>query len=67
MIIDDVDHRTVISALEPAVRAPSVHNSLGGSLCPQLLLQVGWAPLGPQLPATPRRPIALTVKRVRDR
>ena len=27
MIIDDVDHRTVISALELAVRAPSVHNN----------------------------------------
>jgi nitroreductase len=40
---------------------------LGGTLCPQLLLRVGWAPLGPQLPSTPRRPIAQTIERARDR
>ncbi|OLT01338.1 hypothetical protein BJF90_32275 [Pseudonocardia sp. CNS-004] len=40
---------------------------LGGTLCPQLLLRVGWAPLGPQLKPTPRRPIAQTIERSRDR
>jgi nitroreductase len=39
---------------------------LDGTLCPQLLLRVGWAPLGPQLPPTPRRPIAQAIER-RDR
>lgn len=40
---------------------------LGGTLCPQLLLRVGWAPLGPQLKPTPRRPIAQTIERSQDR
>ncbi|GAA5134665.1 Acg family FMN-binding oxidoreductase [Pseudonocardia adelaidensis] len=40
---------------------------LRGSLCPQLLLRVGWAPPGTQLPTTPRRPIGQTIERVRDR
>lgn len=30
---------------------------LGDTLTPQLLLRVGWAPAGPPLPATPRRPV----------
>jgi nitroreductase len=38
---------------------------LGGTLCPQLLLRVGWAPAGPELPATPRLPIDKTVERDR--
>jgi nitroreductase len=38
---------------------------LGGTLCPQLVLRVGWAPVGPQLPPTPRRPIDQTVERAR--
>ncbi|GAA0926196.1 Acg family FMN-binding oxidoreductase [Pseudonocardia zijingensis] len=38
---------------------------LGGTLCPQLLLRVGWAPAGPELPATPRLPIDETVERDR--
>lgn len=38
---------------------------LGGSLCPQLVLRVGWAPTGPELPPTPRRPIGRTVDRAR--
>jgi nitroreductase len=39
---------------------------LGGTLCPQLVLRVGWAPIGPELPPTPRRPIEQTVERARD-
>jgi hypothetical protein len=35
---------------------------LGGTLCPQLVLRVGWAPPGPQLPATPRRPVDDTIE-----
>lgn len=29
----------------------------GGTLAPQLVLRVGWAPTGPALPPTPRRPV----------
>ncbi|WP_324240247.1 Acg family FMN-binding oxidoreductase [Pseudonocardia sp.] len=36
---------------------------LGGTLCPQLLLRVGWAPLGSEPPPTPRRPIAQVIER----
>lgn len=39
---------------------------LGGTLCPQLVLRVGWAATGPELPPTPRRPIEQTVERPRD-
>jgi nitroreductase len=31
---------------------------LAGTLSPQLVLRVGWAPVGPSLPATPRRSVA---------
>jgi hypothetical protein len=34
---------------------------LGGTLSPQLVLRLGWAPAGPSLPATPRRSFAHTV------
>jgi nitroreductase len=33
---------------------------LNGTLSPQLVLRVGWAPVGPSLPATPRRSVADT-------
>ena len=33
---------------------------LGGTLSPQLVLRLGWAPAGPSLPATPRRSFADT-------
>lgn len=34
---------------------------LDASLAPQILVRVGWAPPGPGLPATPRRPVADTI------
>jgi nitroreductase len=37
---------------------------LGGTLSPQLVLRVGWAPSGPPLPATPRRPVDETIERM---
>jgi hypothetical protein len=37
---------------------------LGGTLSPQLVLRVGWAPTGPALPATPRRPVDDTIERM---
>jgi nitroreductase len=40
---------------------------LGGTLCPQLLLRIGWAPPGPALRATPRRPIEQAIERAQDR
>jgi hypothetical protein len=33
---------------------------LGGTLSPQVVLRLGWPPLGPSLRATPRRPFAAT-------
>jgi nitroreductase len=39
---------------------------LGGTLSPQLLLRLGWAPSGPELAPTPRRPIAQTVENTRN-
>jgi nitroreductase len=39
---------------------------LGGTLSPQLVLRIGWAPTGPELPPTPRRPIEQTVDPVRE-
>jgi len=30
---------------------------LDGAVCPQLVLRLGWPPVGPPLPPTPRRPI----------
>jgi nitroreductase len=35
---------------------------LGGTLCPQLVLRVGWAPSGDPLPATPRRAVDETIE-----
>lgn len=37
---------------------------LGGTLDPQLVLRVGWAPTGPPLPPTPRRPLDDCVERM---
>jgi hypothetical protein len=31
---------------------------LAGTLSPQIVLRLGWSPVGPSLPATPRRPFA---------
>ena len=31
---------------------------LAGTLCPQIVLRLGWSPVGPPLPATPRRSFA---------
>jgi nitroreductase len=50
----------------PTARTAIRDAVLGGGLCPQLVLRVGWAPAGPALPATPRRPIEQTVERIRD-
>jgi nitroreductase len=36
---------------------------LGGRLCPQVILRVGWSPQEP-LPATPRRPLADVIERI---
>ncbi len=41
----------------PGARALLRDDVLGGTLTPQLVLRVGWAPSGPPLPATPRRPV----------
>lgn len=36
---------------------------LGGTMCPQLVIRVGWPPAGaPPLPATPRRPVSETLR-----
>jgi hypothetical protein len=37
---------------------------LDGTVSPQLVLRVGWAPIGPPLPPTPRRPIDDTIERL---
>ncbi len=37
---------------------------LGGTLSPQLVLRIGWAPTGPPLPTTPRRPVDDTIERM---
>jgi nitroreductase len=37
---------------------------LGATLSPQLVIRVGWAPTGPGLPPTPRRPVAETIERM---
>lgn len=37
----------------------------GSTLHPQLVLRVGWAPAGPALPPTPRRPVDRTIGRLR--
>ena len=47
----------------PATRITVRDAVLGGTLCPQLVLRVGWAPAEPELPATPRRPLGQTVER----
>jgi nitroreductase len=40
---------------------------LGGTLSPQIVLRLGWAPAGPNLPATPRRSFAHTATIEHDR
>ncbi len=43
----------------PATRRLVRDGVLGGTLCPQLVIRVGWPPAGaPPLPATPRRPVS---------
>jgi nitroreductase len=37
---------------------------LGGTLSPQLVVRVGWAPTGPPPPATPRRPVDESIERM---
>lgn len=41
----------------PGTRIAVRDEILGGTLVPQLVLRIGWAPSGPPLPATPRRPV----------
>ena len=43
-----------------ASRSVVAEEVLGGSLCPQILIRVGWAPKNPP-PATPRRPVVETL------
>jgi nitroreductase len=45
-------------------RAALADRVLGGSLSPQIVLRVGWAPHGPALPATPRRAVADVIERM---
>jgi hypothetical protein len=46
-------------------RARIRNELLGATLFPQLVLRVGWAPAGPALPPTPRRPIDETIDHIR--
>jgi hypothetical protein len=46
-------------------RARIRNELVGGALHPQLVLRVGWAPPGPPLPPTPRRPINETIDYIR--
>jgi hypothetical protein len=41
----------------PSTRRLLEEQVLGGALTPQLLLRIGFAPGGPPLPPTPRRPV----------
>jgi hypothetical protein len=67
-LINQVDHQTVRAALALATRAPLsqplkigstrrvLHEGvLDDTLSPQLVLRLGWPPVGPPLPVTPRR------------
>jgi nitroreductase len=47
-----------------AARTELRDDVLGGTLTPQLVLRVGWAPTGPPLPATPRRPVDEVIGRL---
>jgi hypothetical protein len=47
-------------------RARIRNELVGGALHPQLVLRVGWAPPGPPLPPTPRRPINETIDHIRQ-
>lgn len=46
-----------------STRAMLRDDVLGGTLDPQLVLRVGWAPAGPPLPPTPRRPLEDSLER----
>lgn len=48
----------------PRTRAVLRDDVLDGSLEPQLVLRVGWAPTGPPLPPTPRRPLDSSLERL---
>ena len=51
----------------PATRRLVRDGVLDGTMCPQLIIRVGWPPAGaPAIPATPRRPLADALERVRD-
>jgi hypothetical protein len=61
-------NRPLGQPLEVAATRITIRDAvLGGSPSPQLLVRVGWAPPGPQLPVTPRRTIVQTIERVGDR
>lgn len=47
-----------------STRAVLREDVLGGTLDPQLVLRVGWAPTGPALPLTPRRAIDDSIERL---
>jgi hypothetical protein len=48
----------------PAARRVVRDDVLGGTLCPQLIIRVGWPPAGaPSVPATPRRPLSEVFQR----
>ena len=68
MIIDRVDHGTVRGAVACLASCPLSQpleigstrrllrdRVLDGTLSPQLVLRLGWPPVGPPLPVTPRR------------
>lgn len=50
----------------PGTRVAVRDEILGGTLVPQLVLRIGWAPSGPPLPATPRRPVDDVVETTAD-
>ncbi|WP_300007551.1 NAD(P)H nitroreductase [Pseudonocardia sp.] len=47
-----------------STRATLREEVLGGTLSPQLVLRVGWAPAGPPLPPTPRRALDDSIERM---
>ena len=58
MIIDRVDHETVrgaVARLTSCSLSQLRDRVLDGTLSPQLVLRLGWPPVGPPLPVTPRR------------
>lgn len=50
----------------PGTRIAVRDEILGGTLVPQLVLRLGWAPSGPALPATPRRPVEEVLETTAD-